>query len=82
MESITEFVGCFATENRFEQAVNEACNGEYNSKLIGPFIGWVCSDIKKESEAELEASGLEWKEISKFLTQSCRAWYLDKIQQL
>ena len=67
VKGISEFVDKTVTINRLEQGVREVNRGEFDfdTKLIGPFIGWVSSDVKKETVAELEESGLEWKKVAK-----------------
>jgi len=74
------FTTQFVTEARCEQGLVEACNGELNSKNIGPFMGWVGADVKKESVNELEASGLEWRVVAKSVAQASRDWYIKKIE--
>lgn len=78
--SMLAFADLVCTEARLEQGVTEACNGEYSQKKIGPFIGWVASDIRKECEAELQAAGLKWKPTAKVVTNYARSWYLKKIE--
>lgn len=78
--SMLAFVEMVCTEARLEQGVAEACGGEYIHKKIGPFVGWVASDIKKECEAELQAAGLKWKPTAKVITNYARSWYLKKIE--
>lgn len=80
--SIEEFVSLFATEARMSQGVQEACNGEYDIKLMGNFLKWFSLDVKKESVAELEKSNLTWKEVNKPLSNAARQWYLAGINTL
>jgi len=78
--SMLAFAEMVCTEARLEQGVAEACDGEYTQEKIGPFIGWVASDIKKECEAELQAAGLKWKPTAKVISNYARSWYLKKIE--
>ena len=84
IKSITSFVDTFVTEARLEQGVREVARGElaFEHRLIGPFIGWIGKDVNKESTVELEASGLEWKDVSKSVTTAARNWYLKKIEEI
>lgn len=84
LKNINEFVDKFATENRFMQGVCEINNGNpiFEQKLIGKFIGWVSKDIKKESAAELEVSGLIWQQINNKITQRSREWYIKKLEEV
>lgn len=79
--SITEFVDMVVTEARLDQGVQEACKGQYERKKIGPFIGWVIKDVSKECQNELEASGLNWKQVAKTVTDRAREWYINKIDK-
>jgi hypothetical protein len=58
--SVEGFVEHMVTDNRLEQAVSEACGGEAHMRHTKAFIDWLTADVLKESEAELEAAGLEW----------------------
>jgi hypothetical protein len=75
--AMTQLVDNFATENRFLQGVQEACKGEYDKRLIGPFIGWVYKDVHKEAVSELEANGYDWKPVSRILGNKARLWYME-----
>lgn len=77
--SIQEFSNMFVTEARLLQGVNEACNNEYDTKLIGTFLKWIAADVMKESVAELEESKLTWKDVSKKVMTTAREWYQSKI---
>jgi len=83
-EGINKFVDMVATTARLEQGATEVNNGvlEFDKKLIGPFLGWVCKDVLKECKDELVASGLEWKPVSKALATKARVWYLGKFETL
>lgn len=43
---------------------------------IGPFIGAVCKDVAKECQAELEASGIDWKSASREVARVARTQFL------
>lgn len=77
-EGTKEFVNLFVTENRMLQAVEEACEGEYIMRKLGPFLKWMGQDIKKESTIELEESGLVWKDVAKFINVVAKDWYREK----
>ncbi len=51
-------------------------------KSLGQFIKWIVADVQKETQDELEASGLEWKQVSKPVGDRARAWYLEKVKAL
>ena len=78
-ENIEQFVQLFVTEARLNQAVTEACDGQYDMKRMGDFLKWFLLDVQKESVAELEAASLTWKEVNKPLMNDAREWYKTKI---
>ena len=80
--NITEFVHLFVTEARLQQAVTEACDGQYDMKRIGDFMKWFALDVQKESVAELETAGLTWKEVNKPLMNDAREWYKTQVATL
>lgn len=81
-EGVFEFVQMFVTEARCVQAVTEGCGGAVLPEGTGNFLKWIGQDIKKESEVELADAGLEWKDVSKYVTKAARAWYLAKAQEI
>lgn len=48
-------------------------------KLIAAFIKWVVADVEKEGKDELAASGLQWKQVSPYISAKAREWYLAQI---
>lgn len=70
------FADKFVTEARLQQGLKEACDGIAISRNIGPFMAWFGADVKKESTAELEVSGLEWKNVSKTVNNRARDWFI------
>lgn len=77
-EGVPEFIELFVTDARCEQALTEGCGGVAEPERTGDFLKWIGQDIKKESVAELEDSGLEWKDVSKLVANTARAWFLKK----
>ncbi len=96
--SVSQFVDMVLTEARLEQGAKAVggshihyanalvCGGpevaNFDLKLIGKFLAWVVADVQKETQDELEASNLEWKQVQKPLGDKARAWYLAKAKQL
>lgn len=80
---INEFADKFVTESRLEQGARAINRGEleFTHKLIGPFIGWFSKDVHNESEAELDVSGLDWRQVNKEITKRAREWYLKKLSE-
>jgi len=72
-----DFVDRFVTPARLQQAVSElGGEDEMDMKKMGEFLKWMGQDIKKESADELEASNLEWKDVSKLITNKSRMWFM------
>jgi hypothetical protein len=82
VNSVNEFVSKFVTVRRLEQGLAEGCGGKLDMKLMGEFIKWISLDVKKESEDELEASKLEWKDVAKGVGDAARNWYKGKVSEL
>jgi len=76
LANIDEFVLSFVTLPRLQQGASEACGGKYDVKLMGSFLKWFGNDVKKEGVDELEASGLEWKQVARAVSFKARGWYL------
>lgn len=81
LEGAAAFALNFVTDARCEQGLTEACDGTASTANIGKFMAWIGPDVKKESVNELEASGLEWKYVSKSVNEQARNWFLKKIDQ-
>jgi hypothetical protein len=72
--SVDELVSLMVTEARLHQGV--AAVGGRDAKLTGKFLAWITADVRKESVAELEASGLSWAQVEKPIQVRARAWFL------
>ncbi|MEL6928587.1 MAG: RNA ligase family protein, partial [Cyanobacteria bacterium J06600_6] len=81
-QNIAEFVELFVTEARLQQALSEGCNGQLDMKQMGSFLKWISSDIHQESEAELAAAGLTWKEVNKSVNSAARKWYTNQVTNI
>jgi len=75
LASVDAFVETFVTENRCQQALTEACGGEFDRKFTGKFLQWMAKDVLSESADELEASGLTWKQVAKKVQEVSRNWF-------
>jgi hypothetical protein len=72
--SVDDFVALMVTEARLQQGL--AAVGGRDPKLTGKFLAWIAADVRKESVAELEASGLTWAQVDKPIQVRARAWFL------
>jgi hypothetical protein len=78
--SVDAFVAMVVTEARLEQAagiINEGAS-VYHRAHTGNFVRWIVADVMKECVAELEASGLVWKQVSGQISARASKWYLTK----
>lgn len=76
--SIDEFVDNVLTTARLEQGMYETVgNLDFDKKNLGGFLKWIGQDVQKECRDELEASGLEWKDVVKSLQNTARNWFLE-----
>ena len=78
--SVDAFCDLVLTEARLEQGANAVAGGKctYDTQMLGKFIGWIIKDVEKETQDELTASGLTFKEVQKSLTDKARNWYKAK----
>ncbi len=78
--SAEEFAQLVLTEQRLEQGVRELNAGElvFDIQKVGPFIGWICKDVKKETEAELQESNLTWKQVQNSISSFAKQWFVSK----
>lgn len=81
-QSIEGFADLFVTPTRMEQAVQEGCQGRLDMRHMGAFLKWLNQDIQKESQAELEASGLTWAQVHRAVSARARTWYKDACMRM
>ena len=73
--SVAEFVALMVTDARLRQGLSEACGGARDPKITRQFLEWVATDVRKESSAELAASGLSWSDVDKAVQARAREWF-------
>lgn len=78
--SIDEYVQMVLAEARLEQGARIVAGGDlvFDKKNLGPFIGWIGKDVEKETQAELSAANLTWKQVQKTVSDAARKWFLSK----
>lgn len=77
-QSIEAFVDLFVTPARLQQGLTEACGGQREMQRIGAFLKWLAQDVQKESQVELEAAQLSWKDVHKAVTQAGKRWFQER----
>lgn len=86
--NIEQFVDMVLTDARLEQGATAVQTDPvvaqltFDLKLVGKFINWITTDVQKETQDELTASNLTWKQVMKPVGDKARAWYLAKAKQL
>lgn len=78
VKSTAEFVELMVTQARLEQAVSQVCEGNFDIKNMSKFLSWLVSDVQKESSAELNAAGLEWKHVAGAVQTKAREWFKER----
>ncbi len=88
-ESADKFAQMMVTEARLEQGEPKMlthCSaglteigGGINKKLTQQFVGWILNDVNKEGKDELEVSHLDWKDVTKKVSERAVKWYMDKV---
>jgi hypothetical protein len=76
--SVDDFVALMVTEARLAQGLAAICADDRrrDPKLTGKFLEWIVADVRKESAAELEASGLTFAQVEKAVRVRARTWFL------
>jgi len=83
-ENANLFAGMVLTLARLEQgarAVSDDGSLTFNQKFIGKFLAWIAADVQKENQDELEASGMDWKQVQKPVGDKARGWYLSQMKK-
>jgi hypothetical protein len=80
--SVDAFAELVVTEARLIQGAQMVqlrdSSDLYDMKRVGAFIQWILADVEKETQDELEASGLTFKQVSKAVSDRARKWYIEK----
>lgn len=79
-KNIDEFADMFVTPARIEQGAGMV--GGFSMKNVGNFLKWINTDIKKESVAELEASGLTWEDVQAKVQNVARLKFIDEAKKV
>lgn len=81
INSIDEFAKTFTTEARCKQGLTVACGGIADMKTLGNFMKWIMGDIEKEAKDDLEASGLQFKQVVPAAQKIAREWFFTEIKR-
>lgn len=83
--TIEQFVDLVLPEARLEQGVTQTSTDgslSFDIKLTGSFVNWIMKDVEKETQDELEASGLTWEQVKKYINDRARKWYVAKTRTI
>jgi hypothetical protein len=77
LSSITEFVEFSTPESRLEQGLEVLKEQKLPLEMrsMGHFLKWVTADVQRECAAELEASGLDWKQVQGAIQIKAREFF-------
>jgi hypothetical protein len=75
--SIEEFIENTVTENRLNQALEHVT---LDMKSTGDFIRWIYNDILTEEADVIEASGLDPKNIGKYVSDKAKKFFFERIK--
>jgi len=82
--SVDAFVAMVLTDARLEQGARAASGGDlsYEKRFMGSFLAWICKDVEKETGAEREVSGLEWRQVQRSVSDRARRWYIARAEMV
>lgn len=84
VNSVNQFVDFAVTDVRLEKGLDylREMGKDVDMKFTGDFLKWIGADVKRECEADLEASELEWKQVSKAVNTRALQFFKDKARNL
>jgi len=84
LAGVATFVEYAVTDNRLQQGLEVLAEMglPVEMKSMGDFLRWVGNDVKRECAAELEASGLEWKQVAKSVNAKARTFFIVEARRL
>lgn len=82
--SIDAFIEFSVTDNRLNQGIEILNEAGHDITMANTkhFLAWFGGDVKRECQAELEASGLEWKQVSRSVSNKAIAFYKAKVNEI
>ncbi|PRQ09749.1 RNA ligase family protein [Enhygromyxa salina] len=84
LAGIEAFIEFAVTDNRLEQGLDSLNEQGHTIEMknMKYFLQWVGQDVKRECSSDLEASGLDWKAVSRALTVKAREFYIERVRAL
>ena len=80
--TVHELLETILPEWRLQQGVHvlKESGEQIDYRAVGPYLKWVNQDILKEESDTVEASGIEWKYVSRAVTNAARQYILKEIE--
>jgi hypothetical protein len=77
LASVEAFVTYAVTGPRLAQGLDYLREQGFGVEMrsLGPYLKWLAGDILRECAAELEVSGLEWKQVAKPVNEAAKTWF-------
>ncbi len=84
LESEAAFVEMAVTQSRLNQGVEhlKEMGHPFDMTSMREFLSWVGGDVKRECAMELEANNLDWKRVSKKVTQKSVAFFKEFVNRV
>jgi len=83
LNSINECVDFVLPQRRLEQGLEwmEENHIDLTMPNLGKYLQWVGQDVKKEESDTIKENGLNWKEVSKYITLKAKEFYIAKYNE-
>lgn len=77
VQSIQEFVDKVVTEQRLEQGLQvlREAGKPVDQTTTGDFLRWIVGDVLKEESDTMTESGIDPKDVGKYVNQKARTWF-------
>jgi len=84
LNTINELVACVLPDWRLEQGITSLKEQgiEIDMKNLSAYLKWIGQDVKKEQMDIIEASGLDWKDISNAITLKAKNYFMQEFKNL
>ena len=84
VEGVGAFIRLALAEDRLRQGLDylREMGKPVEVRSTGDFLRWVAGDVQAELGAELEAGGLEWRDVAKRLGGEARAWFMRRCEEV
>lgn len=80
--TIQELLETVLPEWRLQQGIQvmKERGEQIDYRAVGPYLKWINQDILKEESDTVDASGIEWKYVSRAVTNAARQYILKEIE--